>query len=93
MKKVLYMILLVAEFVLGILILNMTRVNFNLILALAVAVVWIGVVAWQAVQLKKTEDEAMIKKMKRRIAWLMLLPVAVPVVMVIATVLTLFGII
>ena len=93
MKKALYIILLLAEFALGVSILNMTRVNFSLVHALVVAVIWIGLVAWQAVQLKKTEEEEKKAKLKRRIAWLMLLPVLVPVVMVVATILTLFGII
>lgn len=78
---------------LGVLILNITRVNFSLIHALVVAVIWIGLAAWQAVQLKKTEEEDKKAKLKRRIARLMLLPVLVPVVMVVATVLTLFGIV
>ena len=83
------MILLIVEFVVGLLMLSPAWTNMGWAPGVAVGAVWIGLTAWQIMQLKKADDEAVKSKIKRRIAPAMPVPLSVPVIMILRLVFTL----
>ena len=91
MKKALYMILLLAELVVGFLATSLAWVNIGWLPCVIALAVWAALLAWQIVTLKKNSDAAKARKIKRNIALIMLIPAALYVVMIVWLIVTLFG--
>ena len=82
MKKVLYILLLLAELVIGFLLLSAAWANIGWLPCVIAIAVWAALLAWQIVMLKKNSDAAKAWKIKRNIALIMLIPSAVYLVMI-----------
>ena len=83
MKKALYGLLLIAELVLAAMILSLLW-NSTFYLGIAIIViVWAALMAWVLVKLKKADDEAMKRKLYRRLALANGSPVLVFIILVI----------
>ena len=74
MKKVLYMILLLAELVVGALLMSWAWVNIGWLPCVIIIAVWAALLAWQVVKLKKNSDAAKARKIKLNIALIMMIP-------------------
>ena len=82
MKKALYILLLLAELVIGFLLLSAAWANIGWLPCVIAIAVWAALLAWQIVMLKKNSDAAKAWKIKRNIALIMLIPSAVYLVMI-----------
>lgn len=82
MKKVLYILLLLAELVIGFLLLSAAWANIGWLPCVIAIAVWAALLVWQIVMLKKNSDAAKAWKIKRNIALIMLIPSAVYLVMI-----------
>ena len=91
MKKVFYIILLIAELVVGALLLSAAWNGFGWIPCVITIALWAVLLVWQIVALKKNTDEAKVHKIKRNIALIMLIPSATYVVMILWLIIVLFG--
>ena len=83
MKKVLYGLLLLVEAVAALMILSLLWNNTFYLAVAAVAVIWAGLIAWVLIKLKKADDEALKRKLYRRLALANGSPVFVFIILVI----------
>ena len=74
MKKVAYVILLLVEAVLGFLALSLAWVNVEWIPCVVIIAVWAALLVWQLLTLKKATGTESTRKILRRIALVMLVP-------------------
>ena len=74
MKKVAYVILLLVEAVLGFLALSLAWVNVEWIPCVVIIAVWAALLVWQLLTLKKATGAESTRKILRRIALVMLVP-------------------
>jgi hypothetical protein len=81
MKRILYFILLIAELVVGFLLMSLVWRTTLYIPCVIVAAVWAALMAWQIVSLSKAKDAAAQKKILRNIVFVMLIPTAVFIVL------------
>lgn len=91
MKKALYIILLLAELVVGFLLLSAAWASIGWIPCVIAIAVWAALLAWQIVMLKKNGDAAKARKIKQNIALIMLIPSAVYLVMILWLIIVLFS--
>ena len=91
MKKVLYVILLLAELAVGALLLSAAWNGIGRIPCVIAIALWAALLVWQIVALKKNTDEAKVHKIKRNIALIMLIPSATYVVTILWLIIVLFG--
>ena len=83
MKKVLYGLLLLVEAIAALMIMSVLW-NSTFYLAVAsIAVIWAALVTWVLIKLKKADDEAMKRKLYRRLALANGSPVIVFIILVI----------
>ena len=83
MKKVLYGLLLLVEAIAALMIMSILW-NSTFYLAVAsIAVIWAALVTWVLIKLKKADDEAMKRKLYRRLALANASPVFVFIILVI----------
>ena len=83
MKKVLYVILLLAELAVGALLLSAAWNGIGRIPCVIAIALWAALLVWQIVKLKKNTDAAKVRKIKGNIALIMLIPSATYVVMIV----------
>ena len=83
MKKVLYGLLLLVEAVAALMILSLLWNNTFYLAVAAIAVVWAALIAWVLIKLKKADDEALKRKLYRRLALANGSPVIVFIILVI----------
>ena len=83
MKKVLYGLLLLVEAIAALMILSLLWNNTFYLAVAAIAVIWAALVTWVLVKLKKADDEAMKRKLYRRLALANGSPVIVFIILVI----------
>ena len=83
MKKVLYGLLLLVEAVAALMILSLLWNNTFYLAVAAIAVIWAALVTWVLIKLKKADDEAMKRKLYRRLALANGSPVIVFIILVI----------
>ena len=83
MKKVLYGLLLLVEAVAALMILSLLWNNTFYLAVAAIAVIWAVLVTWVLIKLKKADDEAMKRKLYRRLALANGSPVFVFIILVI----------
>ena len=81
MKKVLYIVMLVAEFVFGALLMELAYHNTFAIAVVITDIATIALAVWQIVDLTRAKDEVAKHKIKRNIALIMLIPIAAFIVM------------
>lgn len=93
MKKALYFILIIAELVVGFLLMSLACANTFEIACIIVAVIWAVLMVWQIVLLAKTTDAATKGKIKRNIALIMLIPIIASIVMFICLIVGLSSVI
>ena len=74
MKKVLYILLLLAELVVGFVLLALSTIAIRWIGFGIVTAIWAALTVWMLTKLKKAEDDSSRRKIKRRIALVMLIP-------------------
>ena len=74
MKKVAYVILLLVEAVLGFPALSLAWVNVEWIPCVVIIAVWAALLVWQLLTLKKATGAESTRKILRRIALVMLVP-------------------
>lgn len=79
MKKVFYVVLLLVELLLGLYLLNAARAFFGALPCVIVLVVWAVLLVCHLLKWKKNTDEAAVPKMKKRLALIMLIPIAAAV--------------
>ena len=82
-KKILYFLLLIAEFVVGCLLMMLAWANTLEIASIVTGVIWAALMVWQIILLTKATDAIARKKIKRNIALVMLIPIAAFIVMLI----------
>ena len=83
MKKVLYGLLLLVEAVAALMILSLLWNNTFYLAVAAIAVIWAVLVTWVLIKLKKADDEALKRKLYRRLALANASPVFVFIILVI----------
>ena len=83
MKKALYIVILIAEFVLGSLLMELAYRNTFEIAVVITVIATIALAVWQIVRLIKANDSSAKGKIKRNIALVMLIPVAAFIVMLV----------
>ena len=83
MKKVLYIVMLVAEFLLGSLLMELAYRNTLEIATVITVVVTLAFAVWQIVELIRAKDATAKGKIKRNIALIMLIPVAAFIIMLV----------
>ena len=83
MKKVLYIVLLFIELVLDVLLMSLLWSNQAWLAWGIIAVVWGGLLIWQVLALKKVSDDISKKRIYRRIALSMLVPIVGFIIVVI----------
>lgn len=81
MKKALYIILLLAEAAVDFLAISLVRTNFGWIPCVVTIAVWAALLVWQILMLTKATDAELKRKIYRRIALVMLVPVFAGVIM------------
>ena len=91
MKKALYIILLLAELVVGFLLMSVAWDSIGWLPCVIALVIWAALLVWQVVMLKKNSDAAKARRIKWNIALIMLIPSAVYVVMILWLIIILFG--
>ena len=83
MKKVLYGLLLLAEAIAALMIMSVLWNSTFYLAVAAIAVIWAALIAWVLIKLKKADDEAMKRKLYRRLALANASPVFVFIILVI----------
>ena len=83
MKKVLYGLLLLVEAVAALMILSLLWNNTFYLAVAAIAVIWVALIAWVLIKLKKADDEVLKRKLYRRLALANASPVFVFIILVI----------
>ena len=83
MKKVLYGLLLLVEAVAALMILSLLWNNTFYLAVAAIVVIWAALIAWVLIKLKKADDEALKRKLYRRLALANASPVFVFIILVI----------
>ena len=83
MKKVLYGLLLLAEAIAALMIMSVLWNSTFYLAVAAIAVIWAALIAWVLIKLKKADDEAMKRKLYRRLALANGSPVIVFIILVI----------
>ena len=83
MKKVLYGLPLLVEAVAALMILSLLWNNTFYLAVAAIVVIWAVLVTWVLIKLKKADDEAMKRKLYRRLALANGSPVIVFIILVI----------
>ena len=91
MKKVLYIILLIAELAVGALLLSAAWNSIGWIPCVIAIALWAALLVWQLVKLKNNRDAVKARKIKGTIALIMLIPSATYVVMILWLIIVLFG--
>ena len=91
MKRVLYIILLIAELVVGALLLSAAWNSIGWLPCVIAIALWAALLVWQIVKLKNNNDAAKARKIKRNIALIMLIPSATYVVTILWLIIVLFG--
>ena len=87
------MILLLAELVVGFLLMSSAWANIGWLPCVITLVIWAALLAWQIVMLKKNSDVVKAWKIKRNIALIMLIPSTLYVVMLLWLIVALSGVI
>ena len=82
MKKVLYLILLLAELVVGICLMSSAWDSIGWLPCVITIAVWAALLIWQAAKLKKNSDAAKARRIRRNIALIMLIPAVLYVGMI-----------
>ena len=77
MKRLLYAILLLAETVIGFLLLNLVWYNYDLTHCLVIVFIWAALLVWQLIMFKK--NPAQKRKYLRNIALVMLVPIVLSI--------------
>lgn len=83
MKKVLYGLLLLVEAIAALMIMSILWNSTFYLAVAAIVVIWAVLMAWVIVKLKKADDEAMKRKLYRRLALANGSPVIVFIILVI----------
>lgn len=83
MKKVLYGLLLLVEVIAALMIMSILWNSTFYLAVAAIAVIWAALVTWVLIKLKKADDEAMKRKLYRRLALANASPVFVFIILVI----------
>ena len=83
MKKVLYGLLLLVEAIAALMIMSILWNSIFYLAVAAIAVIWAALVTWVLIKLKKADDEAMKRKLYRRLALENASPVFVFIILVI----------
>ena len=83
MKKVLYGLLLLVEAIAALMIMSILWNSTFYLAVAAIAVIWAALIAWVLIKLKKADDEAMKRKLYRRLALANGSPVIVFIILVI----------
>ena len=83
MKKVLYGLLLLVEVIAALMIMSILWNSTFYLAVAAIAVIWAALVTWVLIKLKKVDDEAMKRKLYRRLALANASPVFVFIILVI----------
>ena len=83
MKKVLYGLLLLVEAIAALMIMSILWNSTFYLAVAAIAVIWAALVPWVLIKLKKADDEAMKRKLYRRLALANASPVFVFIILVI----------
>ena len=83
MKKVLYGLLLLVEAIAALMIMSILWNSTFYLAVAAIAVIWAALIAWVLIKLKKADDEAMKRKLYRRLALANASPVFVFIILVI----------
>ena len=83
MKKVLYGLLLLVEAIAALMIMSILWNSTFYLAVAAIAVIWAALVTWVLIKLKKADDEAMKRKLYRRLALANGSPVIVFIILVI----------
>ena len=83
MKKVLYGLLLLVEAIAALMIMSILWNSIFYLAVAAIAVIWAALVTWVLIKLKKADDEAMKRKLYRRLALANGSPVIVFIILVI----------
>ncbi len=83
MKKVLYMLLLLVELILDLAVLSLLYNNTAYIAIAAVVVIWLALLIYLVPKLKKAEDEAIKRKLYRRLVLVMAAPIILFIILVI----------
>ena len=83
MKKVLYIILLIAELAVGALLLSAAWNSIGWIPCMIAIALWAVLLVWQLVKLKNNSDAVKAHKIKQNIALIMLVPSAAYIVMIV----------
>ena len=91
MKKALYILLLLAELVIGFLLMSLAWDGIGWIPCVIFIAIWAALLVWQILALKKNDDGAKAWKIKRNIALIMLILAAPFVAMVLWLIIVLFG--
>ena len=86
MKKVLYIILLLAELLFDFILMSLVWTNVSVSVCIVTAVVCAALIIWQGIMLAMATDAAVKRKLMRNIALIMLIPVAVFIIMFIYTI-------
>ena len=81
MKKVLYILMLVVEFVIGALLMELAYHNTFEIATVITVIATLALAVWQIVELIRAKDATAKGKIKRNIALIMLIPVAAFIIM------------
>ena len=93
MKKVLYLILLLVELFVDFLMVSLVWVNIGWLPCVITLALWAVLLVWQIVTLKKNSDAEKVRKIKRNIALIMLIPSTLYVVMLLWLIVALSGVI
>ena len=93
MKKVLYIILLLAELAFGALLMSAAWNSIGWLPCVITIALWAALLIRQVVQLKKDTDAAKVRQIKGNIVLIMLIPSAIYIVTVLWLIITLFGVI
>ena len=83
MKKVLYGLLLLVEAIAALMIMSILWNSTFYLAVVAIAVIWAALVTWVLIKFKKADDEAMKRKLYRRLALANASPVFVFIILVI----------
>ena len=83
MKKVLYGLLLLVEVIAALMIMSILWNSTFYLAVAAIVVIWAALVTWVLIKLKKADDEALKRKLYRRLALANASPVFVFIILVI----------
>lgn len=93
MKKALYILLLLAELVIGFLLMSLAWDGIGWIPCVIFIAIWAALLVWQILSLKKNDDAAKTWKIKRNIALIILIPSISYVCMILWLIIILFAIV